>query len=402
MQNKIILQLNATANWGSTGKIAEGIGIAAINRGWQSYIAYGRYMNPSKSQLIKVGKQMDVYAHYGISHFFDREGLGSKRVTRNLINQINELSPSIIHLHNIHDHWLNYPILFEYLATIPAPIVWTFHDCWAFTGGCAHFITYDCQKWKNHCENCIFRHNKIDHSKSNYELKTKAVEKIKKKLTIISVSQWLDSLVSNSLFKSCEHNYIYNGSDLSVFTPKPTSSLDNKYNIGNKIVILGVSNVWPSFKGLNDFIELRKILHDNYIIILVGLPTKSIRNLPAGIIGIERTTNTEELAALYTRADVVLSLSKAETFGMSLVEGLACGTPSIGYNITAIKEIIHPSIGLSVAPGCIEKIKEAIEKVTSNELINSETCRNRAKNHFDSVIQFNKYIDLYENLIKQQ
>ena len=93
MQNKIILQLNATANWGSTGKIAEGIGIAAINRGWQSYIAYGRYMNPSKSQLIKVGKQMDVYAHYGISHFFDREGLGSKRVTRNLINQINELSP---------------------------------------------------------------------------------------------------------------------------------------------------------------------------------------------------------------------------------------------------------------------------------------------------------------------
>ena len=144
MKKNKLLQLNVTANWGSTGKIAEGIGLAAMARGWESTIAYGRYMNPSQSKLIKVGTQADVYAHYAKARFLDGEGLGSKRATKKLIGQIKQITPDIIHLHNIHDHWLNYSILFEFLATIDTPIVWTFHDCWAFTGGCPHFENVNC------------------------------------------------------------------------------------------------------------------------------------------------------------------------------------------------------------------------------------------------------------------
>ena len=147
MRRLRILQLNVTANWGSTGKIAEGIGLAAMQRGWDSTIAYGRYMNPSQSHLIKVGNQIDVYAHYGKARFLDGEGLGSIGPTKKLIKRIDELSPDIIHLHNIHDHWLNYPLLFKFLASIRAPVVWTFHDCWALTGGCPHFENVNCFKW---------------------------------------------------------------------------------------------------------------------------------------------------------------------------------------------------------------------------------------------------------------
>lgn len=141
-----VLQLNVTANWGSTGKITEGISVAAMNRGWQTAIAYGRMANPSTAHMIKIGNKADVYAHYGLSRLIDAEGWGSRKATRSLIDKIKEYHPDIIHLHNIHDHWLNYPALFRWLANNNIPVVWTMHDCWPFTGGCFHFVGNSCKK----------------------------------------------------------------------------------------------------------------------------------------------------------------------------------------------------------------------------------------------------------------
>lgn len=131
-------------------------------RGWESTIAYGRMMNPSQSQLIKVGSKIDPYLHYARHRLLDKEGLGSKCATKKFIKEIDSLEPDIIHLHNIHDHWLNYPLLFDYFASIDTPIVWTFHDCWAFTGGCAHFENDNCFSWKqDQCTgNCPKKHRK--------------------------------------------------------------------------------------------------------------------------------------------------------------------------------------------------------------------------------------------------
>ena len=123
-----LLQLNVTANWGSTGKIAEGIGNAAMLRGWESMIAFGRMQNPSTSQLIKVGSQSDVYLHYAKNRLFDGEGRGSIHATKNLLRHIDRYRPDVVHLHNIHDHWMNYPILLQYLKDTGVKVVWTFHD----------------------------------------------------------------------------------------------------------------------------------------------------------------------------------------------------------------------------------------------------------------------------------
>ena len=170
-----LLQINITANWGSTGKIAEAIGQIALVRGWESYIAFGRWNNPSKSHLIKVGGCCDKYLHYAEQRVRDNEGLCSRRATRKLINQIEEIKPDIIQLHNIHDHYLNYQILFEYLNKTNIEVVWTFHDCWAFTGHCFHFVTKNCERWKTGCYECpmktIFPKTILDRSKEHYELK---------------------------------------------------------------------------------------------------------------------------------------------------------------------------------------------------------------------------------------
>lgn len=229
-----LLQLNATANWGSTGKIAEGIGQAAMARGWESYIAYGRSSNPSASQLIKVGETRDVYLHYAKNRLFDAEGLGSKRATKKLIEKIEKLNPDIIHLHNIHDHWLNYPILFEYLASIDTPIVWTFHDCWAFTGGCYHFVEQNCYQWQSKCEKCPFPKKFLRREAKNFLRKTSAIQNLKNRLLIVTVSSWLNDLVSESQLKDLRHDFIYNGVDTSIFKPRDFTDIINEYNLKGK------------------------------------------------------------------------------------------------------------------------------------------------------------------------
>ena len=398
-----ILHLNATANWGSTGKIAEGIGNAVKSRGWENFIAYGRYENPGRSVHLRVGNDLDVYRHYALSKIFDREGQGSKNPTRKLIKQIREeIKPDIIHLHNIHDHWLNFPEFFQFLLSIETPMVWTFHDCWAFTGGCGHFVDLNCEEWKKDCQKCKRTGLILNRSRKNLKLKTDLIRGLGDRLRITSVSQWLDSLVGKSLLKELSHEVIHNGIDTKVFKPILSKEIDHKFNIKNKKILLGVSNVWPPYKGFKDYIELSKLLDDNFTIILVGLPEKLMRDLPERIIGLPRTQNTQELVSLYSRADAVLSLSKTETFGLTLVEGLACGTPSIGYASTATNEIISEDIGIKVEPGNIKELKEAVDFLISNKPFSSDICRQTALNKYNQEIQFNKYVDLYEELIESR
>ncbi|WP_165154725.1 glycosyltransferase [Parabacteroides sp. ZJ-118] len=395
------LQLNVTANWGSTGKIAEGIGQAAMARGWESTIAYGRNMNPSQSQLVKVGNKYDVYAHYAQHRLFDREGLGSKRPTKRLIKWIDSYCPDIIHLHNIHDHWLNYPILFQYLSTIDTPIVWTFHDCWAFTGGCAHFNDVNCSKWQTECgRECKIPRALIDNTHNNFQLKKRLLRDLSQNLTIVSVSHWLDSLVAKSIFKDLDHRVIYNGIDTSVFYPRAVDEINQKFTLEGKCVLIGVSNVWTERKGLNDYVALCQRLPEKFVIILVGLSPRQIKSLPPRIIGIPRTNSVGELATLYSRADAVLCLSKAETFGLTLVEGLACGTPSIGYADTAIKELLSPKVGIPVRPGDIDELSKALFSLAESKIcFDSGVCRKRAEQFFNKDIQYDKYVDLYSELL---
>lgn len=398
-----VLQLNVTANWGSTGKIAEGISVAAINRGWQAAIAYGRMATPSTAHMMKVGNKADVYSHYAVSRLFDAEGWGSRCATHRLLDKIEEYHPDIIHLHNIHDHWLNYPALFRWLAKTNIPVVWTMHDCWPFTGGCFHFVGNGCEKWKDGgCHSCPQRRGRIDQTYRHYALRKKLYDALAGRLTIVSVSKWLDKMVGRSILGGNPHMAIYNGIDTELFRPMPTTDIDNRYGLANKTVITGVSNVWPESKGLDYFIALRRELPDNYAIVIIGLTPRQIAALPDGVIGIPRTQNVTELAAFYSRSDMVMSLSTGETFGLTIAEGMACGTPAIGFNTTSIGEIISSDTGFLVPYGDVAALRDAALAIGSgNRVFETEVCRRRATTLFNKDIQFNCYVNLYENILNQ-
>ena len=106
-----LLQINATVNTGSTGRIAEEIGQRAIAAGYDSYIAYGRTARESKSELIRIGSKWDYYLHGLKSLLFDAHGFGSKKATKEFVKQIDKINPNVILFHNIHGYYLNIEVL---------------------------------------------------------------------------------------------------------------------------------------------------------------------------------------------------------------------------------------------------------------------------------------------------
>ncbi|WP_417009143.1 glycosyltransferase [Bacteroides congonensis] len=398
-----LLMIGSSLNYGSPGKITESLGLLARKQGWEVYQAHGlKYSNPSQLMSRPVSSAMGEMIHAIHSLLLDAHGLASTSETKNLVQWIEEIKPDVIHLHNLHGYYLNYKVLFEYLATIDTPIVWTLHDFWPITGHCAHFDYVGCTKWKTKCYHCPQKGTYpkslfLDRSRKNFIEKKKAFTSVKN-MTITPVSKWVGSLVAESFLRKYPIKPIYNGIDVDIF--KPTDSdLRDRLGLKGKFVMVGVAAPWYPLKGMNDYFDLSKRLSSDFQIIMIGLKFEQIKNLPTGIIGIEKTQNQRELAEYYSMADVVLNLSYQETFGMTTVEGMACGTPGIVYDTTASPELITDETGMVVEAGDIDKLLLSILDIRKKGKEKySVACRNRAIICFNKDKQFSEYIKLYYEL----
>ena len=403
---RTLLQINSVINTGSTGRIAEQIGLAVKDAGWESYISYGRYGNESQSRVIKVGNKLDNYWHVAQTRLLDRHGLASIKATQKFIKQIEEIQPDVIHLHNIHGYYVNYKILFEYLNYNKAPVVWTLHDCWPFTGHCTYYEYVHCDKWKMHCHHCpqtiSYPKSYFDNSQFNFIQKKKVFSGLDN-LTLVPVSRWLEGELQQSFLKHYPSRQIYNGIDLTQFKLIYDLNLREKYGLKRKYVCLGVASTWDRRKGINDFMTLSKELTDDFQILLVGLSKKQINELPKNIIGIERTESIKELVEMYNLADVFVNPTYEDNFPTTNIESLACGTPVITYRTGGSTEAIDNDTGVAIPKGEVFALKEMIKKVCTTGKVNySEKCRARAMKFFDKNERFHEYIYLYRKLLSER
>lgn len=395
-----ILQINSVCGYGSTGRIAADLYHAAKADGMECRIAYGRGEAPADIETIRIGAPFHVRLHGALSRLTDKHGFYSRQATRDFIARVKEWGPDLIHLHNIHGYYLNLPILFEYLGFAGLPVVWTLHDCWTFTGHCAYFDAAGCEKWRTGCGNCPQLHEYpasfgADRSAWNYQRKRELFS-MPEKMVLVTPSEWLADLARESFLGGSPVRVIPNGIDLEKFRPTP-GDFRERYGLVGKKLALGVASVWERRKGLDDFIRLSGMLGETWKIVLVGLSEQQMKELPPGILGLARTGSIEELAALYTAADVFVNPTQEDNFPTTNLEALACGTPVLTYRTGGSPESISASCGIVVEKGDIKALAQAVQEAD----FSAEACLERAK-CFDKTAKYLDYIRLYRDMTGEE
>lgn len=394
-----LLQINSVVNTGSTGRIAEQLGVLAISQGWESYIAYGREARGSQSRLIKIGSKWDVNFHAIGSILTDRHGLFSRYATKRFLQQVDIIQPDVVHLHNLHGYYINVPMLLRYLKQKNIPTVITMHDFWLMTGHCA-YINQSCDRWKTGCGNCPrlnqYPAAKFDNTKANWKWKASLFVDMPN-VTLVPVSYWLGRYVDESLLKNAKQNVIYNGIDTNVFKP-----FDGGASVGgvdwSKFTIMAIATRWTEANGYQDVMKLSSILPDKCQIVMVGLDEQQMSNLPKNIIGFRKTESFTQLQELYTKSDVIFNPNREVTFGLVTAEAMACGTPAIVLRDTAGEELVDEQTGYVI--DSVEEVPELISTINQvDKNYMSKACRDRVRELFNAEKQFQKYIDLYNRLI---
>ena len=396
-----VLQVNSVYKYGSTGHIVASIDKLMQESNIESFVAYSRG-NYEDKHLIKIGKSFDIYSHILGTRLFDKHGLYSKNATLEFIDVLKRYNFDIIHLHNIHGYYLNYELLFEYLKNSNTQVVWTLHDCWSFTGHCAHYDYEGCNRWQSECHNCPLKHSYpksilFDNSKDNFQRKKRSFTSLNN-LTIVTPSKWLANELKKGFLSKYYVQVINNGIDTEIFKPLD-SDFREKYNIKDKFMILGVTNIWDEKKGFEYFLKLSKMLSKDEVIVMVGLTDKQLQNLPSNIIGIKRTKSQKELAQIYSTADVFVNLTLEDNFPTTNLEAQACGTMVLTFDSGGSGESIKEDTGYIVRKGDLNGIYNHIINIKSKKLDDIKLkCRKNVIEYYNSDEKFKEYIKLYQNL----
>lgn len=392
-----VLIINVVCGICSTGRICTDLATALKAQGHEVKIAYGRGNVPEQFQkdAVKIGSDLDVKFHAMKARFLDGAGFGSRAATVKFIKWVEEYDPDVVHLHNIHGYYVNVVVLFDYLKKSGKKVIWTLHDCWSFTGHTAYCDAANCKRWVKGCYTCPllkeYPASWVDRSRQNWKKKKEVFTGLYD-MTIITPSKWLGTWVKDSFLKEYPVNVINNGIDARGFYPIE-SDFRKKNSLDGKFVLLGVATSWDAMKGYSDYLKLADVLGEEYQVVLVGLTKRQVKILPKSVIGIERTVNVQELAKIYTAADLFLNLSYCENYPTVNIEAMACGTPVLTYKTGGSPEIVERYGGIVIEQGDViaiadkcRDLKNGKEKVTNSFVLEEN----------DSSAVIKKYLKLYE------
>lgn len=360
----IVVQINSECGRGSTGRIACAISDLLSEHGVENYILYSGNHKSDDPRGIQINHKLSIRIHQVLSRLFGDQGFHSLFSTLRLVGTLRKLQPDVILLHNLHGYYLHVGVLFRFLKRYRKPVYWTLHDCWAFTGHCAHFLRAGCDKWETQCGDCPARRSYpyswfFDRSRELYR-KKKALFALPEQLHLITPSEWLAGLARRSFLGNRPVTVIRNGIDLEVFSPVE-SDFRERYGIGNRFVVLGVASVWSDAKGLNLFLALSERCPE-WRIVLVGVDAQLKKQLPPTVIGIQRTADRRELAKIYSAADVFLNPTREDTYPTVNMEAIACGTPVLTFDVGGSPEMIEPETGVVLHDRSVDAVIEVLER----------------------------------------
>lgn len=396
-----VLHINSVP-YGSTCRIMLGISRTAEEQGIRCDTASGYSTHPVMEltdRHIRIGGFLSKFIHMLLGRLTGLNGFFSVFATLGLIRRINREKYDLLHFHNLHGWYVNLPMLTRFVKKRRIPVIWTLHDCWAFTGQCAHYAAIGCSRWQSGCYDCPQRNwypqSLMDLSRSMYRAKKRWFSSLPDAI-LVTPSKWLAAQAAQSFLRHLPVRVIPNGIDLNTF--KPTHG---GFAHPDQSMVLGVANGWTARKGLNVFIELAKRLEESCQIVLVGTDERIDRLLPDSIISIHRTQNAAELAQLYTAADVFVNPTYEDNFPTVNLEALACGTPVITFDAGGSAECLDESCGVAVPVGDVDALESAIRRTCIKKPFDRQRCIDRAR-AFDQQTAYQAYITLYQQKAGEQ
>ncbi len=396
-----ILYINSMIH-GSTGNIMRKLAAMSCEHGAEVSIACPEFDGKieDKKNAIVISNNLDVALHHCLGRITGFNDCFSHIATFFFLEKVKKFNPDIIHIHNLHNCFLNVNMLFRFIKKEKKTIVWTLHDCWAFTGQCAYFDMSGCYQWETQCQRCmqIHRYPKtyIDNAKELYKRKRKWFTQIDN-LHIVAPSFWLQELIKKSFLKEYPISVIHNGIDVEVF--KRTERLmRKKYRLEHKYVVLGIAYRWDIRKGWDIFVELSKMLNPAiFQIVLVGVNSTQKKELSKDVICFDRIKDRAVLADIYSSADVFVNPTREENFCLVNLEALACGTPVIAFDTGGCAEGIGEGCGCIVEDKTVKGVIAAIDQMRGNPC-KSETCRTWAEKYKEQE-RYEEYMNLYSELL---
>lgn len=390
-----VVQINAVFGIGSTGVIVKEISSMLNRHNIENYIFYASGKSDYK-QASCMSNKLDMKVHALLSRLTGKQAYFSKKSTQILIEKLDNIMPDVVHLHNLHNNYINLNMLLDYLANRKIKTVITLHDCWYFTGKCTHYHSARCNKWQAGCKSCSLlkadnpswffdRTNLIWHDKKNH------FEKIND-LNIVSVSEWMAKEASRSFLKCGRISVIHNGVDTKIFDCNG-QNFRKQYGLEDKFVILGMANKWlsKSNAGLLEYILNR--LNEDCCILLLGANSGHRENK---VIYLPYISNNKKLAALYRTADVFVNVTHEDSLPTVNLEAMACGTPVITYDVCGSSETVNNRTGIVVAEGCKEELSRSLFIIKSNgRSYYATACREHILTNYSSINQFEEYMNIY-------
>lgn len=392
-----IVQINATCGSGSTGKICLAVSKLLSAEGIENYILYTQGTSDDPLAIRYAGKCYTKLQAL-LSRILGNYGFNSRIATLRLLRQLKRIGPDIVHIHNIHSHDCHLGMLLRFLKKASIRVVWTFHDCWAFTGLCTQFDFAGCTRWKTGCGNCPQRVQRswfFDRSATLWRRKRQLLTALD--LTVVTPSKWLANMVKQSFLQDKPVYVMGHGIDLTVFRPT-SSDFAARHGCGDKHIILGVAFHWDDRKGLDVFVELARRLGPEYQIVLVGTDASVAARLPANILSIHRTQNQQELAQIYSSADVLVNPTREDTYPTVNMEALACGTPVLTFATGGSPEMLDATCACVVDRDDLDALTQQIHRICQDKPYSQAACLRHSED-FDEDARFAQYLQLYRGLL---
>lgn len=320
--------------------------------------------------------------------------------TMRLIRKIKAFQPDVVHLHVLHHGYTDHEMLLRYLAKAHIPVVYTMHDMWAITGGCYHYTTHACSGPQSGCKACTQTKDKLDGSRKRthhaLQRKQQLLSQIQN-LSIVSVSNWVGSEIEKSYLSERPHCVILNGVDMPVCAA-PEGKQEKAENA--PVRLIGVAASWTQRKGIDTIFEIAKRLGNNYEIHLVGgVSQEQKAKAPKNLVFEGYCSDKKQLMNQYAQADLHISASLEETFGMTFVEAALMGTRSVGFASTAIAQTLEYVYGVAVETYTAEAMAKAIqETVEANKTGMTPEEIRQIRENLSTEKMAEKYFEVYQEL----